>query len=174
MSIGMQIFDDLLDSREIIDSQIAHVTAYWREVQESNGNSSACEFVNQSQADLGGHHRNTADVVLHHSLGGLSSSAGVIIRVAENGVVTKLLGADFETLDHFRKERILNVRHNDSECAAVARSEVPRMHVGKISETLDGREYQQVRAPPYLARLVQDIGHGRSGYPCSLRHITNR
>ena len=46
--------------------------------------------------------------------------------------------------------------------------------VGKISETLDGREYQQVRAPPYLARLVQDIGHGRSGYPCSLRDITNR
>ncbi len=109
MSIGMQIFDDLLDCREIIDSQIAHVTAYWREVEESNGNSSPREFVNQSQADLGGHHRNTADVVLHHSLGGLSSSAGVIIRVAENGVVTKLSGADFETLDHFRKERIFNV-----------------------------------------------------------------
>src|SRR6266480_1705410 len=97
---------------------------------------------------------------------------GVIIRVAENGVVTKLAGSDFETLDHFRKERIFNVGHNDSECAAVARSEVPRMHVGKISET--PREYQQVRAPPYLARLVQDIGLGRSGYSCSLRDITNR
>ena len=174
MSIGMQIFDDLLDSREIIDSQIAHVTAYWREVQESNGNSSAREFANQSQADLGGHHRNTADVVLHHSLGGFSCSARIIIRIAEDGVVAKLAGAHFETLDDFREEGILDVRHDDAERPAVARSQVSRMHVGKISETLDGREYQQVRAPAHLAGLVQDIGHSGSGDACSRRDIANR
>ena len=174
MSASVEVLDDLLDSGEIIDFQITHVAADRREVEESDGNSSPGEFVDQLQADFGGHHGDTTDIVLHHSLRGFSSSAGIIIRVAENGVVTKLAGADFETLDHFRKERIFNVRHNDSECAVVARSEVPRMRVGKISETLDGREYQQVRVAPYLTRLVQDIGHGRSGYSCCLRDVTNR
>ena len=48
MSVGMEIFDDLFDSREIIDSQVAHVTAYRREVEESDGNSSTGKFVDQS------------------------------------------------------------------------------------------------------------------------------
>ncbi len=154
MSILIEVFDDLLDSREVINFQVAHVSPNGREVEESHGDPSSGELVDQSQTDFGGHHRNTADIVLHHSLGGCAGSAGVIIGIAENGVITKLTGADFETLDHFREERIFDVGHDDSECAAVARSKVPGMNVREVSETLDGREHQQVRAPANFARLV--------------------
>src|SRR5213082_805137 len=67
-------------SGEIIDFQITHVAADRREVEESDGNSSPGEFVDQLQADFGGHHGDTTDIVLHHSLRGFSSSAGIIIR----------------------------------------------------------------------------------------------
>ena len=148
------VFDDLLDSREIVNSQVAHIAPNGREVEESHGNPSSGEFVDQSQSDFGGHHRNAADVVLHHSLGGLPRPPRIIVGIAQNGVITQLPGADFKTLDHFREERVFDVGHDDSKCATVARSKVPRMNVREVSETLDGREHQQVRAPANFARLV--------------------
>src|SRR5947207_6225101 len=144
MSDCVEVLDDLLDSGEIVDSQITHVSSDGSEVEESHRNPSPGEFVDQLHADFGGHHRDTADIVLHHSLRSLSSSAGVIIRVAENGIVTELAGADFETLDHFRKERIFNVRHNDSEGAAVIRSEVLRVNGREISEAVNGRGLKEL------------------------------
>src|SRR5947207_12830063 len=114
MSDCVEVLDDLLDSGEIVDSQITHVSSDGSEVEESHRNPSPGKFVDQLQADFGGHDRDTADIVLHHSLRSLSSSAGIIIRVTENGVITKLAGADFETLDHFREERIFDVGHDDS------------------------------------------------------------
>ena len=173
MSVLIKVFDDLLDSREIINSQVAHVTAYWREVEESHSNPSSGKFVDQSQADFGGHHCNAADIVLHHSLGSLPGLPGIIIGIAEYGVITKLLGSSFKTLDHFREERILDVRDNDPQCAAIARSEVTCVNVREVPETLDGREHQHVRAPTHFTCLVQDVGDRGSGNPCSLRDITN-
>ena len=154
VSMVIEVVDDLLDSREVINSQIAHVSPNRREVEESYGNPSSGKFVNQSQADFGGHDGNAANVVLQHSLGGLSGSARVIVGVAENGVVTKLAGADFETLDHFREKRIFDVRYDDSQRPAVARGQVPCMNVREVPETLDRREHQQVFAPAHFARLV--------------------
>src|SRR5437763_3970017 len=90
MSILIEVFDDLLDSREIVNSQVAHIAPNGREVEESHGNPSSGEFVDQSQSDFGGHHRNAADVVLHHSLGGLPRPPRIIVGIAQNGVITQL------------------------------------------------------------------------------------
>src|SRR5437879_13698057 len=96
MSDCVEVLDDLLDSGEIVDSQITHVSSDGSEVEESHRNPSPSEFADQLHADFGGHHRDTSDIVLHHSLRSLSSSAGVIIRVAENGIVLELAGAGFD------------------------------------------------------------------------------
>src|SRR5690349_4809135 len=135
MSMLIQVFDELPDSRQIIDPQIAHVSPMWREVEESHGDPSSGKFMDQSQADFGGHHRNAADHVLHHSPGSLPSLPGIIIGIAEYGVITKLLGSSFKTFDYFREEWILDVRDNDPQCTAIVRSEVTCVNVREVPET---------------------------------------
>jgi len=60
--------------------------------------------------------------------------------------------------DYFGEKRILDVGNDDAHRAALPRGQVARMHVGKISEPLDRREHQAVRAAGLLAGLVQNVG----------------
>src|SRR5215469_69953 len=173
VAIFVEIFDDLLDHGEIIDSQTAHVSTNGSEVEESHRDPSARQFVDQAQTDFRGHHGHSADVMLHHSLGGFPRAAGIIIGIAEDRIITKLAGADFETLDDLGKERVFNIGDDDSKCAAVAGSKVARMNVWEVAEALHGGEHQRLSAPAYLARLVQNIRDGGGGDARSLCYVSN-
>ena len=157
VAILVEIFDDLLDPREIIDSQVAHVSTNGSAVEESHRDPSARQLVDQAQTDFGGHHGHSPDVMLHHSLGGVPRAAGVIIGIAEDRVITKLASTHFKTLDDVGKERVFNIGDDDSKGAAVAGSKVARMNVWEVAEALHGGEHQRVSAAAYLARLVQNI-----------------
>src|SRR5258707_14374331 len=101
MSTLVQILHDLLDSGKVVDSQVAHVSPDGRRIEKSYRNLPSRQFMNQPHADLRGHDGNAPDFVFHHSLRRQPRSARIIVGVAENGVITKLPGADFETLDYF-------------------------------------------------------------------------
>src|SRR5438309_2785559 len=159
MSALVEILHNLLDSGEVVDSQVAHVSADGRRIEKSDGNLPSCQFMNQPHADLRGHDGNALNFVFHHSLRRQPGSARIIVGVAEDGVITKLSGADFKTLDYFREERVLDVGNDDAESATVSRSQMARMNVGNVSQTLDGRENQAARAASHLSSLVQDIGN---------------
>jgi len=159
MALLMQMFDDQLDSGSIVDSQSADVTASRREIQESDGDFSVRQFVDQPRADLGGHDSDTADAVSH---------------VAKHGFVTKLPGARQKTFDDLWEKRIFNIGDNDSQRARVARSESAGVNVGEITEALYGGENQALSFAADLAALVQNIGDGRGGYACSFCYISYR
>jgi hypothetical protein len=159
VSTFVKILHNLLDSRKVIDSQLAHRPAHRRKVQESYRDFSSRQLVDQPRANFRGHDRHAADFVLHHSLRGLTRSPWIVIGVTENCVVTELPGPYFEALDDFRKKGILDVRDDDPQCPAVARSEMPRMYVRKISQPFDGRQHQLPRALPDFPGLVQDVRH---------------
>ncbi len=95
--------------------------------------------------------------MLHHALRGFARSARIVIGVAENRVVAQRARARLEALDYFGEKRILDVGNDDAHRAALPRGQVARVHVGKVSEALDRREHQAVRAAAYFAGLVQDV-----------------
>src|SRR5207302_11419839 len=173
VAILVEIFDDLLDPREIIDSQVAHVSTNGSAVEESHRDPSARQLVDQAQTDFGGHHGHSPDVMLHHSLGGVPRAAGVIIGIAEDRVITKLASSHFKTLDDVGKERVFNIGDDDSKGAAVAGSKVARTNVWEVAEALHDREHQRVSAAAYLARLVQDIRDCGGGDARSLCYLSN-
>ncbi|OLB26710.1 MAG: hypothetical protein AUH13_26345 [Acidobacteria bacterium 13_2_20CM_58_27] len=70
--------------------------------------------------------------MLHHSLGGLAGPVRTIVRIAENCVIPELAGADVETLNHFRKEGVFDVRHDDAERPTIARGEVARVNIREL------------------------------------------
>ena len=129
--------------------------------------------MNQPHADLRGHDGNAPDFVFHHSLRRQPGSARIIVGVAENGVITKLTGADFKTLDHLREEGVFDVGNDDAKSATVPRSQMAGMNVGNVSQALDGRKNKAARAASHLSSLVQDVGNSGGGDPCGLRDITN-
>src|SRR5579884_953105 len=128
------MIDNLLHARGVIDSQIAHIWPGRRKIEKRNGDFSSRELVNQAQTDLRCHDCNAAYFVLHHSLGGAASATRIVVGIAQDGVVTELLRASFETLDYLGEEGIFNIRNDDSESAAVARCEMACVQIGNIPE----------------------------------------
>ena len=168
------MLDDLVYARGVINPQVAHISAGRREIEKCDGDFSARQFMNQAQADFGGHDGHTASLVFHHSLGRPAGAPRIVIGVAENCVVTQLLSAQFKSLDDFGKERIFNIRDDDSQSAVtVARGQVPRVGVGNIAEALHCGDDQSVSFAPNLPGFIQDIGDGGGRYPCGFRDITN-
>src|SRR5436305_14502473 len=86
----------------------------------------------QTEKNFGGQHSSATDVVLNHTLGGLAGPVRTIVRIAENCVIPELAGADVETLNHFRKEGVFDVRHDDAERPTIARGEVARVNIREL------------------------------------------
>src|SRR5258706_8208839 len=96
--------------------------------------------------------------MLHHSLSGFARSPRIVVGVAKNSVVAKLARTRLETLNHFGEEWILDVRNNDAQRAAFARSQVARVNVRKITKTLNRCQNQPVRTWSDFASFVQYVG----------------
>ena len=95
--------------------------------------------------------------------------------------VGSLIDADFEmcirdsleSFDYLGEEGIFNIGDDDSERAAITRSEMASVNVGNVSHALHCTEHNPARVRANLSRLVQDVGNGRSGNTGCLRNITN-
>ena len=169
----VQIFDDLLHARKIVDAKFADVAARRRQVQKSDRDAAAREFLDQAQADFGRHDGDAADVVFHHALGGFLRAARLVVGVAEDRVVAELARARLETFDDFGEKWIDDVGNDNPEGLAVARGEMTRMRVGKIAEFFDCGEDHVMRVAAHFTGLVEDIGDSRGGNAGGLGDIAN-
>src|ERR1700730_5874634 len=157
----------------IVDAEVADVFAYGSKIEKRYGDSSARELMDHAQADFRSHYGHAANFVLHHSFGGFARSARIVVGVAEDRVVTKLARARLKTLDHLGEEWILDVRHDDAKRAACTRGQVARVNVREVSEALDRREYEGMRAAPYFSGLVQHVGDCGGGHARGFCDIAN-
>src|SRR5581483_11265620 len=87
VAILVKVIHNLLDTGGVVNPQVAGVSADGREIEKGYGDHSASEFVHQLKADFRSHDGDAADFVFHHALGGLPSSARIVIGVTKNGVV---------------------------------------------------------------------------------------
>ena len=173
MSHLVQIFDDLLHARKIIDAKFADVAARGSQVQKRDRDLAAGEFLDQARADFRRHDGDAADVVLHHALGGFLCAARLVVGVAQDRVVAELARARLEPFDDFGKKWIVDVGNDNPERLAVARREMARMRVGKIAEFFDRGEDHVMRVAAHFTGLVEDIGDSRGGYAGGLGDIAN-
>ena len=150
MPVLVEIIHDLLDTGGIINAQITRVSANRSQIEKSDCDHSASEFMYQAKADFRRHDRDATNFVFHHALGGFSSPARVVVSVAENGVIAQLPGASLETLDDFRKKRIFDIGDDNAQRAAVMRGEMARVHIANVAQLFDRGQDQ---APRLRARL---------------------
>ena len=174
VSLLMQVFNNLLNSGRVINSESADVSASRGEIKKSDGDSSVRQFIDQARANFGSHDGDTADTVRHHAAGSLLRAARIVVRVAEDGFVAELPGARQKTFNDLRKKRIFDVGDNYSQRARVARSEAASMYVGEITQAFYRGKNQALSPEADLASFIQNIGDRRGGYACSFCHISYR
>src|SRR6266496_4339473 len=129
--------------------------------------------MNQTETDLRGHDGDAANFMFHHPLGGFSSSARIIVRVAEDDVVAELASSNLKTLDHLREKRSLDIRDDDAKRAAIVRRQMARMNVANVSQSPDCGQNQPASLASHFAGVVQNVGNSCGRDLCCLRDVAN-
>src|SRR5579872_1183328 len=174
MTLGVQVLDNLADSRRIIDAQITHVFPGWSKIEKCNRNPSSRELVNQLDADFGSHDSDTADLVLHHAVGSFASPPWIVVGVAQYDVISELSCTGFKTLHHLRKEWIFNIRNDDSKRTAMSGRQMTSVNVGDVSHSFDGSDDDPTCTRADFSGFVENVGNSRCRDASRLSNITNR
>src|ERR1700751_6003083 len=80
-------------------------------------------------------------------------------------------GERFKRIDQLGKEWVLDIRNNQPEEPGTSESETTRIRVRNVVEFSDNLAYPSRSLFGYVARTVEDAGHGRCGDLCALCNL---
>ena len=87
----------------------------------------------------------------------------IVVRVAQDYVVSLLARPPLESLNHLGEERILNIRNDHAQRTTACARQIARMKVGFIPEFSNRGHYHATGALAYPAGAIQHVRNRRSG-----------
>src|SRR2546422_8414348 len=132
-----EMLNRFFDSPGIIHQDIAHVLASGSDIMKDHGNLLASELINQLQIEFRSHQGNPSHFQLDQAPHIIRGALSVVVRIDQNYAVAMFKGRVFYTLYQLRKKWIGDVRDQEADYVAAARSKRARMRVRIIVTLLD-------------------------------------
>src|SRR5215467_9523731 len=132
-----QVADRLVDTRFRVDYHVAHAVTAGLDVVEHNGNLLASQFVDQRRIDFRSHQQNAGNLAPYHAPYIVGGACAVVVSVRQNQIVAAFEGGDLDAFDEFRKERVRNVGHQETQRVAAAQGQAASVSVRVIAASLD-------------------------------------
>src|SRR5579864_8111496 len=158
MTKRSEVLNSLANTVLIVDANIADARKRRPDVDEDEGDLSSFQIVEESFFHAERDNGDAFNAALDHSANGKRDSLGIVDRGSGEDFIVVLNGDVFKPLDDFRKERISDLRNNQTKNTTAAGNERARLRVRIITEFFDyapnaaGKLRRNGRNPIYSAR----------------------
>ena len=146
-------------------------------VHPQHGDVRARQLFDRFHPNLRRHHRNPQHLVLDHPGHRLLRAPGIVVGGAQQNVAAPRQCAFLEALDQLRKERIFDVRNNQSIGIAMAPRQTPPVCVPVELHFPHREQHLFARQGRHGACVVHNVGYrsdGNAGYRGDIPHLYGR
>src|ERR1700674_733996 len=104
--------------------------------------------------DFRRHDGNAIHLALNHSANASAHPLGVVIRVGDDNLVAAMYSGKLKTLYQLRKERVDDIRDNQTKHLAASGNQRSRLRIRIVAELADGTLYFLRRSWPDQATSI--------------------